>query len=118
MDEIEVEVGEYVRTYQGNIGKVKTITSTGIIIEDERHIHFDGITKHSFNIIDLIEVGDYVNGEVVEIIYSYDEDGNDKDELGIKEVDCEEGYYISLKDIEIKSVVTHEQFNSVKYTVM
>lgn len=75
------------------------------------------ITKHSPNITDLIEENDYVNGELVEIIYGYDEDGNDKEELGIKEVDCEDGYYIPLKNIEIKSIVTHESFNSIKYEV-
>ena len=68
--------------------------------------------------MDLIEEGDYVNGKEVEEICGYDEDGNDKYELGIGEIDCEEGYYIPLKDIDIKSVVTHEQFNSIKYEVI
>ena len=106
----EIKAGDYVRTCQGDIGKVSTITSTGIIIEDERHIHFDSITKHSPNIIDVIEVGDYVNGKRVEGI-------DDKEFYDHREIFFEnECWYI--KDYHIESIVTHEQFNSIKYEVI
>ena len=59
-----------------------------------------------------------MNGKEVEEICGYDEDGNDKYELGIGEIDCEDGYYIPLAEIEIKSIVTKEQFNSIKYEVI
>ena len=75
------------------------------------------IKKHSPNIIDLIEVGDYVNHCEVVTICSYDEDGNDNEELGIGMIDSEDGFYVPLTKIQIKSIVTHEQFNSIKYEV-
>lgn len=65
---MEIKVGEYVRAKDGYIGKVKDIICKGypikklegyIVLDDE-----DGTilnpeeVKHSFNIIDLIEVGD------------------------------------------------------------
>lgn len=102
-----IEVGEYVRTYQGDIGKVATVTSTGIIIEDERHIHFDRITKHSKNIIDLIEVGDYLNGHRVRCVYLE----------GKKHYIKLENFDLRVYDEEIKSVVTSEQFETMKYKV-
>ena len=71
----DIKVGEYVRTKTGYIAKVRNIICKGypikslegyIICDDE-----DGTilnpeeVKHSFNLIDLIEVGDYVNGRLV-----------------------------------------------------
>lgn len=67
---MEIEVGEYVRTDYGLIDKVINpdfYISRYIECEKEL-IPKRRITKHSKNIIDLIEVGDYVNGEkIVEI---------------------------------------------------
>lgn len=68
------------------------------------------IVKHSFNLIDLIEVGDYVNGKLVNDIEKF-EDGT----IYIK---FSEHDYISDIEVEkIKSIVTHEQFKSVMYEV-
>lgn len=68
--------------------------------------------KHSSNIIDLIEVGDYVNGHrVVNEIWG--EDDNDlyfEIEGGFNKATC-----IGEKDI--KSIVTKECFQSVSYEV-
>ena len=115
MEEI-IKPNDYVRTYQGDIGKVATVTSTGIIIEHERHIHFDRVTKHSPNIIDLIEAGDYVNGYKIII------------DEGMLLPDCKHAFVVFEKDgtsfmkiwgeKDIKSIVTHEQFNSIKYEVI
>lgn len=73
-----IEVGEYVRTEKGKIGKVIKIRlplkglkndRVAYLIEwaDEKIYYISMIKdiKHSKNIIDLIEVGDYVNGELV-----------------------------------------------------
>ena len=70
---------------------------------------FEGkILKASFNIIDLIEVGDYVNGEKVTKLIDrkiYHENLNDP-------------YYdIYFENKDIKSIVTKEQFNRCKYVV-
>lgn len=130
----EIKVNDYVRE-RGEILKIEIFEKLSeynyesVLVKFKEYAGSNIFTikeiekwKHSPNIIDLIEENDYVNGELVEIIYGYDEDGNDKDgndkeELGIKEVDCEDGYYIPLKNIEIKSIVTHESFNSIKYEV-
>ena len=62
----------------------------------------DSITNHSPNIIDLIEVGDYLNGELVASVSE-------------ESVEIGEGWHVKAKDI--KSIVTHQQFNSIKYEV-
>lgn len=65
-----IEVGEYVRTRNGKIRKVKDtvaqyyITDRLNILDNNQFVKED-IVKHSKNIIDLIEVGDYVNGNKV-----------------------------------------------------
>ena len=60
--------------------------------------------KASYNIIDLIQVGDYVNGW--KVLYWTD---------GTKVVD--DGYATNLDKISVKSIVTKEQFESMKYEV-
>lgn len=62
------------------------------------------IVKHSPNIIDLIEAGDYVNGEPVEeIVIATDE----------FEITTTTEYLTNVEDI--KSIVTKEQFASMEY---
>ena len=60
--------------------------------------------KASYNLIDLIQVGDYVNGW--KVLYWTD---------GTKVVD--DGYATNLDKISVKSIVTKEQFKSMKYEV-
>lgn len=59
-----IEVNEYVRTKDGKIDKV--INSNfymSIYVECEKGLYLiENIVKHSKQLIDLIEVGDYVNG--------------------------------------------------------
>lgn len=64
----------------------------------------------SFDLIDLIEVGDYVNGEkVTETMIKM------RDEHGV--FGLPDHYRTFVDEIHIKSVVTKEQFNSLKYVV-
>lgn len=119
-----MEVGEYVRTKNGDIGKVFKIEVAGqgtrymgerleetiyCIKNNDNTENYrykqTAIVKHSKNIIDLIEVGDYVNGELV------DETSNGT--LGIIPID----EFIPIDKAKIKSVVTHEQFKSMEYKV-
>ena len=68
----------------------------------------------SHNLIDLIEVGDYVNGfKVLEIIKGF------KVIVDNLELNTRDGnYYLKrFTNNEIKSIVTKEQFNSTKYEV-
>ena len=73
------------------------------------------VVKSSFNIIDLIEVGDYVNGKkIVDVGCLIN--GPRK---GTKVID----YYITpsavsyLENEDIKSVITHEQIEQMAYKV-
>ena len=65
----------------------------------------DMIMKASHNIIDLIEVGDYVNGMRVDDI-----------DIHSKRLYREMRYdYEIISEKEIKSIVTKEQFESMEY---
>lgn len=96
----EIKVGEYCRTDTGYIYIMKNFIK-----------EFDySKTKHSFNIIDLIEVGDYVNGhKVVNEIWGED-DNNLYFEI---EGGFNKAQYIGEKNI--KSICTKEQFAAVEY---
>ena len=58
----DIKVGEYIRTKQGEIYIITDLEDYGLKIDE----FYNQIKNHSFNIIDLIEEGDYVNGEPVE----------------------------------------------------
>ena len=82
------------------------LTDNGLIISEEN------IIKPSENILDLIEAGDYVNGKRVYNISIVD---------GLKYLDVEVEDYLSdtpfINADQITSIVTKEQFDSVKYEV-
>lgn len=118
----EIEVGDYYRTKKGLISKVKTIntpesrkekhlgyTKNNVFLVNGRHT-LEDIKIYSKNKIDLVEVGDYVNGILVtgkEGTLLYTE---------LKGID-RSGYHIPLSQYgeNIKSIVTKEQFKSVEY---
>ena len=103
---MKIEVGEYVRT-NGIIGKVEQIGNSIFWLEDgSNYSLFDKTVKHSKNIIDLIEVGDYVNGKRIHKIdkgqnYCYLYYGNCK----------------TFVDYQIKTILTKEQYMQNCYTV-
>ena len=69
------------------------------------YIDWNEVYKKSENIIDILEVGDYVNGErVINIIKKHK----------YLEVSDEE---IVIDEKDIKSIVTKEQFESIKYSL-
>lgn len=122
---MELEVGEYIKTPYGTIEKIERIDKEDwICISTNRsaynlqwlEIHK---FKHSKNIIDLIEPGDYINEHKVNNIINdeYEVYGDDDwiTKKGIH-LECgdEEGCIIIESD-NIKSIVTKEQFNSVEY---
>ena len=107
----EIKVGEYVRTISGNIDKVDALygmIENTIHLENHKWQSIKNILKHSSNIIDLIEEGDYVNGEKVLYI--------DKCLYGGEKVIITELNY-SIFDNMIDDIVTKEIFNQVKYEV-
>lgn len=133
-----MKVGEYCRTDNGFISKYigknknKWCTSGHLSFESTiRDISFEDFDedniiweseieqgfvkiKSSSNLIDLVEVGDYVNGnKIIEIcddfagrkilVYGYDN--------GERQV------AITIYEDEIKSIVTREMFESMEYKV-
>lgn len=115
-----MKVNDYVRTKYG-IAKIVNIKQTNFLnlytnqesVENEYILDKDimpnyeeDIIKSSPNIIDLIEVGDYVNG--VEVI------GKIKDLLEFDGGQDGE-YFLCEKDI--KSIVTKEQFERCEYKI-
>lgn len=113
---MKLNVGYYIRTDKGYIAKIKQI-------QDDNYIFCDNVIKKEFcdsyeqcysdtinivkaseNIIDLIEAGDYVNGYRVTYVYP-----------NLIKVDSTDIWEIHPHDI--KSIITKEQFNSVKYEV-
>lgn len=122
----EIEVGEYVRTNKGNIGQVIDIFQGHCVAK--YHIEFKGnvkvkrqylstntIVKHSKNIIDLIEVGDYVNGKEVKQIAMFEGFPDYPKLIFTDEKHLIPGETIENKDI--KTIVTHERFASIEYKV-
>lgn len=123
----EIKVGEYIRTNKGIIGKIKS--TSDLVIEKDgdgnvlyygyvKHIGYplpqidiEKIEKHRPNIIDLMKVGDYVNGEkVIKIL-----DGFIEGTMELKLSNNKKIYRTNTN--EIKSIVTKEQYESIKYEV-
>lgn len=104
--ENEIKVGEFIRTKLGDIKKI----TEGFEFIIKRYNESDNkIVKHSPNLIDLIQCGDYVNGYIVKRTYL---DG--------------ETHYIKLGEQitgnrtyndDIKSIVTKEMMESISYKV-
>ena len=122
-----MKVGDYVRT---KYGIAKTVKDKDIVLEQNgnKTIYVDkngiprenifayyvwsnDIIKSSPNIIDLIEVGDYVNGYKVK--------GKTNDEVIVdyycysKEL-CD-GHYLHWHKDYIETIVTKEQFEGMEY---
>lgn len=73
----------------------------------------DEITKASFNIIDLIEVGDYVNGHLVTATYN-----PNGDEMYHISLQNGKDYILIHNDDEIKSILTHKLYEANCYKVV
>ena len=110
-----LELNEYIRTKGGIIAKVIGVQSGGIekyyfdkeVIDNFKELTQIGaenvVLKHSFNIIDLIEEGDFINSVLVTQSYL------DNIKYLAKE--------IVKNNYGIKSIVTKEQFKAMEYKV-
>ena len=111
---MKLEIGMYVKTKEGIITKKIDNRDNVIVKTDDNTTHLRSmITKASNNLIDLIEVGDYVNGYLVRFVYRPNGDETFRIEI---EKDGLKGHIISNSN-NIKSIVTKEQFDSMKYEV-
>lgn len=110
---MELEVGQFVRTDNGIIGKIIGFKGDMIETDNKRLITYKSShseCKIKEKLIDLIEVGDYVNGsKVQEIRKNYIEieeySGLNNDEPCI------------LKSEDIQSIVTKERFEKMTYII-
>lgn len=110
---MKLEVGMYVRTDNGIIGKLYEQIGDMFTYKDSNRdyitygLSHNEILKASFDIVDLIEVGDYVNGKK---IYSIGLT------IGIlNTINFIDGTFIIVDDI--KSIVTKEQFEQMSYKI-
>lgn len=120
---MEIQVGEYVRTNQGYIAKLEDIDKEFMYFDNVIMCYYeetkllpinvemldgiflkaeDYVVKHSFNIIDLIEEGDFVNDKKVKINY--------KDAILFEDGE-------NIVEQQIKSILTKEQFQAMEYEV-
>jgi len=118
-----MEENDYVRTKDGEILKIDSFEkdclnidcvcfTTGEIYTEE--LLKEILTKHSKNIIDLIEVGDIVNGYIVLDVMEDLQTGEIHLEMPSsypKEGSC------AIYNDDIKTILTHEQYNSNCYKV-
>ena len=108
-----MKINDYVRTKEG-IHKIVEMRENRFRDEFGNITFYDEIIKSSPNLIDLIEVGDYVNGYYVENI----RERYDGEIITIIEVATGSNYFQTpLYDEDIKSILTHEQFEREAYMV-
>ena len=122
----DIKVGEYVRLARNQgINKVVEIGDDYYILDEYyadkygdgtcylyKYEANDEILKHSPNLIDLIEVGDYVNGDKIVSVHPYSWDEN------LESITIIEGATKGeIVEEDIKDIVTYEQFESMKYIV-
>ena len=107
--------GDYVRFYDRSWTEIGQIVGE---VEDSHlkivkcrdgYYDLDNFIKSSPNIIDLIEVGDFVNHKKIDDI---DEDKFGRKLYSYGNEDCD-----IYRNKEIKSIVTKEQFASMEYKI-
>ena len=127
----DLKVGQFVRfkdkrenTYIRNIKEVcneQPHKSWGAIIIDKNannvpYVSLKNIIKASYNIINILEVGDYVNGSKVIKIENV-ENYPDLSSVKIEKSDFRYGVYETVFEKDIKTIVTKEQMEQMAYKV-
>ena len=121
----EIEVGDYVRINNDfrlialGIGKVIRINQDTIYVRMNLDLPIslktENITKHSKNIIDLIEPGDIVNNHYVKAVYL---DGAVK-YIKLDNAYSPENHFTGVRTYEedIETILTKEQMEANQYVV-
>lgn len=124
---MKIKVGEYVRTEDGYIGELveyipnalnylkidigREIKHCDDSIDNFIYTRYGFQLKHSKNIIDLIEVGDYVNSfKVLDIAQA------PKKALYLEDI-SQKSALLPRVEKDIKTIVTKEQFEEMEYEV-
>ena len=102
----EISIGEYVRSWDGTIGKVTRIEE-GIFLYDNKELicFIRNVVKHSKNILDLLQIGDIITtnnlcGEITKI---------DGDTIYLA------NYMGTCHSRDIKTILTKEMFEANVY---
>ena len=119
MNKEKIQVGEYIRTKNGYIVKITEKTNIFNLGYKEEYIDMETtiygfpyeeqIVKHSKILAEVVEVGDYVNGNIVTDKYLF---------AGEKPVIETEGNDTNCKCLcekDIKTILTHELFEANCY---
>ena len=109
---MKLDVGMYVRTEKGKIDKIIGFDGALILFLYDfvyGYIDENDIIKASHNIIDLIEVGDYVNGLEVYETGIFGHNGKTFCRLY--------GNVAPFYNEDVKSIVTKEHFKDSEYVV-
>ena len=118
---MKLEVGMYVRYKRGSMGYIEPADKIGKIINiifesdifeldnNNNSIFESDVVKASYNIIDILEVGDYINSEKIDYI-SISKDGKKRPLI-------RDNIYLFDKYKSINSIVTKEQFEQMSYKV-
>ena len=118
---MKLEVGMYVRTKNGYISQYKYYDTTNAYMEkllciplsNGTFANIEDVVKAGYNIIDILKVGDYVNGDKVnEVVINEFSSYVILEGIGHYVEDLET---IEAKDIE--TIVTKEQFEQMSYKV-
>lgn len=112
---LELKENMYVRTKDGYISQFKYYDTTNmgkllcIPLSNGTFANIEDIVKASYNIIDIVEEGDYVNGLPVARISEDTATGKKYFNLY--------GYLSGFEEKDIEFVVTKEQFKQMVYKV-
>ena len=126
---LELKENMYVRTKDGYISQYKYYDydiGEGLIgkllcipLSNGTFANIENIKKFSYNIVDILKKGDYVNGsKVIDISII----GKDKEKwVWVEQMeDTDNKYgddYVGYNNEQIKSIVTKEQFEQITYKV-
>ena len=128
MEKINIDM--YIRTKDGKIDKILELNKSyvkGVSQKDELYAYdIDNIVKASYNITDLIEVGDIITFKNDKDIYRVNcipnkENGCEcfylefdyADKYGVEDIRV----FIEEMENDLESIVTKEQFSSMEYKV-
>ena len=119
--ENEIKVNEFVRYKDGDIIQIFQKIDREYVIKDNKdRIYtlpesavYKDMVKHSSNLIDLIQCGDYVNGHLIEEIQILQDKKCLFYDLSLP---MQVGLHFYM-DYDIKEIVTKEMMESISYKV-
>lgn len=109
-----MKIGVYVRTKKGEIFDCYESEQMHKPIyypkksKTNGYIDYEDVYKKSDNLIDILQVGDYVNGYLV-----IEKDINNE----LRYIDLKDRNMKYVKYLDIKSILTKEKFSSMEYKI-